>query len=775
MRIIIYIVMLMMPLQAIAALTLKDEVPDGFKEMAKPQRAVVTLSYGGKILGNFYANIVPGKIVFEEPSKIANAIPALSDKVAMALYLSHPVSTSGSSDPQVASIIYNEKDLSAELFINKDYLNVTDDGKEKYLPLPNREFSSIYGFSGAVSGADANTPNFTFANDSTLSYGEKKLNFQTSVTNEGLRFDTAAASIEREGWEATAGLFRSRSMQLAGDADILGASYKTSPRTIIDGKKTSGNDIILYLPRRSFVSIYREGRLYNSRIYDAGNQLIDTAELPEGAYNIELKIQEQGGAARTEIRFFAKSTDIPPSDRPDYYVQAGLARAPQESDSTMPEVTSKPLIRAGGIMRIGENMGLGAGLTAIDDRVLAETNIVMVGEGTRLGASALAGSASDFGVQLSYLHYRDNISGGIDFRKTWVKEKPDNIYGSLLSGGTQVSGSMAYSLDADISIGARGTFSKADSSGATASFGPYAQMRLWQEGESSLMANVNYAHTLEGNEGSIIFSFTHRMGDYGVSSTAGQGFGRANSGPFGSVRGWHNNSDPVNMLEVGSTISADRDSTSIGADAEMRNSYMNMRGNVQQSFGEVSTFSYGGNFEVGAAQVEDNILLGGNSPDKAAVVIETEGDAETDMEILINNTPRGMVEVGKRQVIYLSPFQEYRIMLKPEKPGFYDYESAGRKTILYPGNVQRMKWQVNKFFVVTAKITDAEGKPLANALLKGSRAKVMTDPNGRIQAEISKPEMLEFEIEGKSCKADAKGPAKELNGVIIFKSPLKCL
>jgi len=77
--------------------------------------------------------------------------------------------------------------------------------------------------------------------------------------------------------------------------------------TVIDSQKTQGNDILVYLPRRSFVSIYRDDRLYSSRTYDAGNQLIDTSELPDGAYTILLRIQEANGTSRKKRAFLSRT------------------------------------------------------------------------------------------------------------------------------------------------------------------------------------------------------------------------------------------------------------------------------------------------------------------------------------------------------------------------------------------------------------------------------------------------------------------------------------
>ena len=768
------------------AMNVKEGIPAEFTELGRPQQTAVTIYYGGDVLGSFAAKFRPGYIIIEDPEKLVQQINAVKHKEVVAAVLGNELpananlictkkseSDCGRLEPEIAGVIFNESNLSAEIFINKKYLDVTETTGEDYLPLPKNGFSSIYGFNGAVSGIDGNKPNYSLNGQAVYSYDEKRLEAATSVSSQGARLDGLAAGIEREGWGSQAGLFRSRPMQMVSDADIVGVSAYSSLRTLQDAGKVQGSDVIIYLPRRSYVSIYRDGKLYASRQYDAGNQKIDTAELPEGAYNITLKIQEPDGILREETRFFAKSPDIPPPGRPVYYAEGGLIRKAANDDEALPQITGLPLARIGTVQRIDENMGLGAGMAVINDRAVTEGGAFFILPDSKLNASAMLSTSGDAGVQANYFYYANKISVAADARKVWVKNKPDEGYNNLLDDITQVTASANYGVTDDVYLGARGSYSKNSGSDASTSFGPYAEWRMWQEGESYMSVTADAARHDRVNEGSIIMRFSHKIGSYGVSGAAGRSFGD-NSGNFGNARGWYEENKPGRYLEVGSNISADSKNQAVGTDAYWRGSSGQVRGSVQKSFGQNEEVNYGGNFSFGAAADGGDVFIGGERLDKSAVAIKTTGDAKGKMKIFVNGSEYSSVKIGDSQVIYLSPFQSYSIQLRADGDGMYDYDNNARKVTLYPGNVASMEWEVNKFYVVLANVVDAENNPLANASLEGQKARVATDMRGRLQAEISGVGVLNFKTKDGSCVANLPKDVADVNGVIIYKEPLVC-
>jgi hypothetical protein len=786
---------------AFADMSVKGGAPEGFELLEAPRPTRITLYYGGQVIGSVAAHFSPGKISFDHPAEIIDKLPAVTDKAKVGATLGAPmdahqdmlctvkrVDNCGILAPEIAGVIFDEDALTAELFVNRDYLGIVDSNTDRYLPLPEQNFSTVAGFSGAINGSGNGPSSYTLTNSTVMALGEAKLTTQTTGSQAGLRFDTAAASIDRNGWNESGGLFRSHPMELLTDRDMAGVSYSTSMKTRLDDQKTRGNDVILYLPRRSYVSIYREGRLYSSQAYEAGNQRIDTSELPDGAYEITLKIQDSDGTTHEEKRFFAKTQDIPPSDQPTFYFDGGLIRKPAGTDSTAPQITDKPILRAGTVERIAQNAGLNVSVLGVEDRALAETGLIMVEPGMKVSATALTSTRGDLGIQASYLQMLgEDFSTSIDLRKTWMAKSPIPGFEDQSNNTTQASASANYMIDPDVSIGIRASYSEetgysmvnGSMSGIdqlSTSIGPYTEWKIWSAGDATLGLTIAAAHTDHQNEASSLLHFSYNFGNYNVSGAGGVSYADRTTGPVGNLRLAHTDNTPGDIVTLGGGVSTGNRQQVLSSDADWQNSFGHVRGSLQDSLGHsTSGVGYGGSFDVNATQLDDEIDIGGDQSGKSAVIVDVSGDADTTMKIFVNNVERSAVQMGDHQVVYLAPFHSYDIRIAPAKNALLDYESSNRRVTLYPGNVVKLHWDVNKFYVVSARIVTPDRKPLADAVLQESRAQVTTDRNGRMQAELSTPKRLSFTPQtGAACQVALPQDVKPVNGVLLYTKPLVC-
>ncbi len=765
-----------------------DGIPDGFEQLAAPRLTQVSVSYGGENLGSFSAHFTPSSFQFDAPAEVIKNIPAIKSPALIkdVMATAMPSHTEllctvkhsegcGNLLPDITGVIFDENQQSVELFINPKYLSVVADGKKRYLPLPAQGFSSVYAFNGAVNGNTNGQPNYSVQNNAILAWGEKKLDADTSMTNRGLRFDTTAASIERHGWSSTGGLFRSQAMQLVSDHDMAGFSYATSRRTRLDAYKTEGNPVIVYLPRRSFVSIYREGRLLSSQTYEAGNQTVDTSELPDGAYNIELRIQDADGQTRTEQRFFAKNPEIPAADASEYYMQAGVIRKAANDDSTLPQLTSEPLLRVGTVRRLNDSTGFNASVLGVKDRAVSETGFFWLHEGTQLRSTFLASSRGDLGWQSGFMQSLGKLNASADFRRVWAQDAMRIDNETWLNTITQATGTFSYALNMNLSLGLRASYIRDAQNPAVTSVGPYADWRLWQRGESTLGLSANYAKTGDQNDGSIFLNFSYKFGDYGITSSAGNSFGSANQGPIGNARIWHNRVQPDDTLLVGAGINADQKSKSVNADADWQNTMGRLRGSVQQAIsGGNDGLGYGGNFAVNAMQLQDEVHLGGSQNDTSAVLIETDGDTKGPLKIFVNGVERSKMAIGGKQTLYLTPFHTYKIRVAPAQSALLDYDNKEHNVTLYPGNVAKLHYTFNQFYVVVAQIKTPDGQPLVDAVLQEGKAQITTNAQGRLQAELAQPKTLTF-VKPDQSQCQVQLPAMAAaNGILLYRDALIC-
>lgn len=788
----------LIPVTGKAALRTAEGIPQGFEQLAEPQASMVTVNYGGETLGRFAAHLTPSTLTFDAPEAVVNAIPALIDRPGMRALLSKPqphnaqarcgkqqTMDCGRLSPEIAALIYTPSTLTAELFINPAYLSVEDGTGPRFLGLPERQLSSVLGFNGAVVGSTQNTPNYALTSNAITSFGETRLTTQSTLSDEGLRFDTVAAGMERNGWEAQGGLFRSRSMQLIPDRDMAGVSYGSSIRTRLDAHKTAGNAVIVYLPRRSIVSVYREGRVYSSRAYEAGNQTVDTTELPEGAYNIQLKVQEADGSTREETRFFAKSPDIPPPGTPTYYMQAGVLRAPASNDRTIPDISDKPLVRAGIVQRVADNMGLGIDGLWMNDRLWMEAGTFYLEGGTQIRGTLLGSSKGDSGAQASFLKTKGKWSIASDARALWTDEKapvymgnnaplPEFTLDTPVTSYKQLTGSLSYAATPSLTVGARASYS--DSNGMRQeSYGPNMSWYLWRKAESMLTFDADGGRTNDQTVANAMLRFTMRFGNYGVSTSGGFAGGDGSRGITGSARGWYDHSTPDEAVLVGSTVQADRRAASVGVDGDYRNSFGRMRGLVQQAFtDEGAVTNYSGNFSFNSAHVDNALYVGGDHTDMSAVVVSLKGDAGVPMNILVGGVARGVVEPGTSHTVYLPPYQRYSIRLVPARKELVAYDSAARTVTLYPGNVSHLNWEANRLYIVLAKLVNDKGEPVANAQLQEGDGRTTTSAHGRVQVQLTQPERLTL-ITPENTACEIALPAMvPVNGVLHYTKPLVC-
>ena len=102
-------------------------------------------------------------------------------------------------------------------------------------------------------------------------------------------------------------------------------------------------------------------------------------------------------------------------------------------------------------------------------------------------------------------------------------------------------------------------------------------------------------------------------------------------------------------------------------------------------------------------------------------------------------------------------------------------EGGERKATLYPGNVVRMSWQVDRFVVVAARVFTTDGQPLADARLEESTANIVTNTQGRFQAEVTHLQQMHFTTnKNQHCSVNLP-TIKPVNGVLLYKQPLVCV
>lgn len=129
-----------------------------------------------------------------------------------------------------------------------------------------------------------------------------------------------------EGVEYNAGLLSTSGFGLSFSADqpVLGLRINSSNNTREDLDFSGGMPVTVFLPTRGRVEVRKDDRLIDSAFFEAGSQQLDTSGFPSGAYDIEIRILDEGGnLLSSETRFFAKQSQIPPVGEWLFFMETG--------------------------------------------------------------------------------------------------------------------------------------------------------------------------------------------------------------------------------------------------------------------------------------------------------------------------------------------------------------------------------------------------------------------------------------------------------------------
>ena len=766
-------------------LPVKPGAPQGFEALDGPRETAIDLSYGGLRLGSFRAVYTPKNIAFAAPDDIVSKIPSLKHdmqyRVLSALTGELPANADkicghievkgcGTLQPEVAGVIFYEDSFHAELFIASAMLEDQDTHKDKILPPAPDVFSSIHTINGnfnsttssfAAIGTPSQQQNWSLQDNSTYAYGSGRVNISGSASDTQSQISTITGSLDRWGLDNKIGFFDSHPMQMLPQVHMSGVSVGTSLNTNLALRDAAGNRLAVFLPQRAWVSLIYNNVIYSTDFYEAGNQILNTDALPEGAYEVVLRIRDTGGGQTEEKRFFAKNFEIPPADQPIYFGQLGMLRGTEAQTSFLPTIGDKGLIAGGGtVQRLTDSTGVDTDLLLIKNRLYGEAGaFLLLPPDHQLRASMLLSSGQDYGFNLSYLAYGfdKRLAISSDIRAIFAGKAPLSTDPSdlqpLVSGtAQQISTNASYQLDNKTNIGLQGSYTKSGGKQQYA-FGPSLRYDFWRDSNSILTLSANSADTSDGMQHAILLRFSMQMGKWGYSADGGVRAGSPaalggvslSKNADGRVT-WNDDKDPGRLTLIGVEARHDDLTDSFIGDYEHRGQYGNIKliGSQNMSAQGTNRF-YSGTFGVGIAQSGGDISVGGNQLQNSGFIVKTTGNsADTPMKVVINNSEHAEFKTGDSVAVFVPPYQTYTITVKPTQSASIDYDGTAKRITLYPGNILPMVWDINRVNVVLGHVVLEDGTPLANARLEESRNLSVTDDEGMFQGELLELKNLTF-------------------------------
>lgn len=783
-------------LGATTAFTLETSAPAGFEDLTEAESLVADIYFGGRPVGTAQISVDLHTVQFSNPEIVFKLLPETlqPDAILAALKQVQPRNSNkvcrrksqldcGFLVPESLGLIYDDSRFRVDIFIAPALLPQQSAIASPYLPDATSEFSFIQNLTGAWSGVNSNlgasSQSASLFGTSILSFGESGLHSQWSTTDEGNPFiHELHWTRDYQGKAYSIGLLQPESYfsSFIPSPYLYGVEYRSSNNSRADNFYREGTPLEINMPTRGRVEVHRDNRLLYSSLVEAGNQLLDTSNLPGGAYEVEVLTFDEGGRPLNRFnRFFAKDALLPPAGEWSWELLAGTPASSTE-DNTLPDRADTYYLKGSLARRVSDNAGVFTTAASTDSEQLLEVGTRWIQEYFEFSPSAIYGSTGSRGYRvLAQLHTPYFDFGASETRITGtpadsVEAAPYRIlnrdaFNRSLTLSSQVFGGRAAirhsESDQQQSLGSAAVILDDDVGSAdeltTFEFQRnIMRSRFWY-------GDFRFSHSIaEGEQQltALTFQFRFRGDRWSSGSTlrydrdeTGNGVARV-----GLNSSW--NDRDLWAYDVSQQFSAEaaEDDYYLGSQTRVagRRGYLTStlahRNNRDSN---LRTTNYLGSFSTSLMTSGDAFSWGGERTLNSAVIVDINGSEGQDFEILVDGTRRGYAKGGSQSAISLPSFRTYELSLRPLADGFYDYRESRETITLYPGNVATTGYQVQTLIVVLGRLVNGD-TPLRNTRISIGDYSAVTDDYGVFQIEIhGTPQTLRVPpVQWGDCRVD---------------------
>lgn len=783
--------------------------PEGFDNLTDQRVLLIDLYFGGVRRGEARVSVAPGEVRLLDPAAVLALLPALTERAAVeaaltsgALPANSELACSVTSDrarcgrlePEVIGVIFDRDRFRLDVFLNPRFVAVEDRIEEDYLPEPQRGLAMINSVAAVVSGRlDRDSTYYNFQDSLVIASGERRLRADLSYASElGFGAERLALEWDRPGVRYSAGALWSPGSELAGRRKLIGLGVESQIDTRLDKDEIRGSPVVVYLGQRARIDVMRDGRVLNSAIYEAGNQQIDTSNLPDGSYDIVLRIEEPGRPVREERRFYTKSRRIPSAGRTDFFAFAGVLVDELERGSLEP--SSHPYVQGGVARRLNEQWALSGGIEATDEGASAEVAATFLTPVTQVRAAAVADLEGGYGaiLQLSSAG-TSRLNFNFDIRRIETAADGDGLAAPIApadpfdvpdlvgQGGSysQAGGIVSYSL-ANLRFLGTVFYRDDEAQRARYSIGPSLEWDVLRKGKLTVTVRGDLAVTERGNSGFAGVSL-RLLG--GRSSLTALGGARASGvtgddlgeGAVASLAGSWSPTVAGGDLALGAGLEHQPEQDNLILSSEFRHALGSVSGDLVHSDGPgaaVTQYSLG--FQTTFAAGAGTVQVAGKTTTESLIVARVNGARESDrFDVLVNEYVAGTIAGSRPLTLALPAYRAYDVRIRSTGEELVAYDGAARKVGLYPGAVTGLEWRSAPITIKFGRLVTPDGAPVSGASLTAPGVWSETDADGYFQIEA--PDDAELTVttpDGDSFVTTL--PAGEANGGIARLGAVVC-
>lgn len=663
--------------------------------------------------------------------------------------------------------------------------------KRRVAPDPNAGFSLQQRLSGTASGDLSHNTRSAFNHRSIASYGQFFGVMDGAVVSDRAYEVTEGSAGGIFGdYRGRMGYLQTSGSQFAPSLQFMGLNFETAEELFLDQDLIRGSRFELFVPSRSRVEFYRDGRLLAVQVLDFGLQEINTTAFPQGSYDVDIIITDSFGVVTRERRFFTKSGYLASRAHPIYTLQVGSIRDDLRS-LDIPVYQSGVRWRAADIFDLqgsvygSESMHLGS---VVSNLLYRNYHMIL---GTEFSSKGDLGISASFGGIARGTNFNAGITktlaGGTPPPAVPTPDPNDPFAPvfSLRNRSTALTFQDRYDLSGSVGRtfgkfdlrfgGLRSLDSTSDSTPYRYSVGPSLDWRIWNDVDNTLRLSSSFAHTEQSEIYNVGLFDNYRI-SRNLSLYSQLGFRREDGEDrFLAFLGLTYDNKERNDLGTRARFSSEFEN-STDAEGQRINSESNQldidqTGDFIQTVGFIrqNITTQENNTSVGMSATSSFLMARDGSVSLAhpvsgegVLVAEVPSSSSSaEFEVLIDNQIAATVKSGGRAVIGVTPYRSYQVRIRPVEGGdIVTYDTSSVQMTFFPGNVIHHKWQVEKVFIVLGRLVDESGMPIGHQRIKGTKEYTATEEDGSFQAEIGGLESLEVSSSTHRCKLELSIPER---------------
>lgn len=816
-----------------------SNIPESFRDLWGEQDELLEVRLYGQSLGIHRVKTTPTMVEFDSPDSLLDKMDVNKEKETELRRLmrgSFPrngnMSCQGDTGQNncnyiktnTVAVIVDDADNVLNLFIgneflasggpNSDYhqlsrntkkallhsqtINLSDSGDYENLSISGTGSLGVTDNSYAVFDWDAN-----YNRSKYYSYNEKSVNslyFRHDIKN---RYYYQLGRIGRS--DLSQSLGGNFNFDLLPVPDIDGARVGTTQSYIKNVGKSIASPVKIMLTRFSRVEAYRNEQLLGVWYLDAGISELDTERLPDGNYDLKLRIFEQDQLAREEIVPFNKGRSSIGDMQWDVFLQAGDIINDNDRYVEKQE-NHKSAINTGLRLPLTRNLAVQQGVAVIDNKNYYETGFrwnsgfldgslnsnfsFLLGDGARGNYQNV--SYTD-GFSLSFYHNDKRVDDcGKNYNAGW-SGCYESYSASLSIPVKGWSSTLAYSDTYSESVYRYDAISEYD---------PYyyysykGRTKRWQLTASTVVRWMDYnIMPTIGLYNSEQKKWTDKGGYLSLTLTRVDGNKSLNAGySYNYSRDKYTSNDAfvegrlasntnVGYRELSARVSGNRYYTEGGVSGRVNNRFGDMNGTFSVNKNRKShdaTHSLTAGYSSSFALTTDGFYWGGSASGLTSLsggIVKVKSNKNESNLLNVKGSSYGNYSLGSNDSAFI-PVPALRpasltIEENTKKSKNIDVLAPSNNNFFtLPGNVYPVDVEASVSFTYVGRGIDINGRPLSGAYVLNAQ-NIVLDDNGGFSFENSENDKVLFLLKDKkiySCSLDKN----EMHEGVIFVGEVVC-